>query len=129
MKAIAWLLGVVSILLIIAYSYTQEMRNYIFRDEIIVRPKGVLLNSIQINRVGELGLDTVIVFKDGEQQQLKVTEPGYNKFIIYVDRQERAYFEQFVYSEIAKHDYIYELTRQQDSIAVQLRIFGPDKAR
>ncbi|MEQ9165023.1 MAG: hypothetical protein RLO12_02100 [Fulvivirga sp.] len=129
MKVVAWLLGFVSLVLIIAYSFKQDIRNYIFRDEIIVRPKGILMQSIQIKRVGELSTDSIVVFKDGEQQKLKVTEPGLNRFIVFVDNKEQAQFEQFVASPISKHNYVYQLLRQQDSIFVGLQIFGPDQAR
>ena len=129
MKVIAWLLGFVSMVLIIAYSYTQEIRNYVFRDQVIVRPKGVLLNSIQIKRVGELGADTTIIFNNGEQQIHKVSKPGFNRFVVSVDNIERAFFEQYVSSELSKHDYVYELYIQQDSVFVRLRIFGPDQAK
>ncbi|MTI40113.1 hypothetical protein [Fulvivirga lutimaris] len=129
MKVVAWLLGFVCLVLVIAFSYTQEIRNYIFRDQVVVRPKGILIKSIQIKRVGEQGSDTIVVFKDGEQQRLKASEPGLNRFIVFVDNQKRAQFEQFVSSPISKHDYVYQLHRQQDSIFVGLQIFGPDQAR
>lgn len=129
MRVVAWLLGFVSLVLIIAYSFKQDIRNYIFRDEVIVRPRGVLMQSIQIKRVGEVSTDSTVVFKKGEQQGLKVTEPGLNRFIVFVDNKEKAQFEQFVYSDISKHEYVFDLSRQQDSIFVKLRIFGPDQAR
>ena len=128
MKVIGLLLGFVSLVLIIAYSYTQEIRNYVFRDQVIVRPAGVLMSSVLIKRVGELGTDTTIIFNEGKQQAYKASKPGFNRFIVSVDNTELAQFEQFVNSALSKHDYVFQLYRQQDSIFVRLQIFGPDQA-
>jgi hypothetical protein len=87
------------------------------------------VKSVQIKRVGELGSDTTFIFYEGKQQLYKVTQPGFNRFIVSVDNIERAQFEQFVNSDISKHNYVYELYRQQDSVFVSLRIFGPDQAK
>lgn len=129
MKIIAWLLAFVGTVLIIAFSFKSEIRDYLFRDNIIVRPTGVLLNSVKIDRVGESGGDTLIIFSESIQQQNKVSKPGFNKFIVSADGVELAEFEHFVSSAISKHDYVFELHRQQDSVFVKLQIFGPDQQR
>ncbi|HNP16797.1 MAG TPA: hypothetical protein PKL31_00075 [Fulvivirga sp.] len=128
MKAFFWILGITVLILIIGFSSKNSLRELLFKDQFIVRPRGVELNRIKIKQTAEGSTDTLTVYNGERRETATFRKMGLNIFLVYKDNKLITTFEQFKQTEWATHQYLFEINVQRDSTTVDLHISGPDQS-
>jgi hypothetical protein len=128
MKTIIWFLGSIIFLLGLSYLLINGFGDNLLKDNLIVRVRGIDRNQIQINWVSESKTDTLLIFDKGQQVSRKIGKVGLNTFLLNYHNRQIASFHQFITSKLAMHDYVFEINEVNDSIFVDLQIFGPDQS-
>ncbi len=128
MKALFWLLGITTLILVIGFASKNSLREFLYKDQFIVRPRGIELNRIKIRQTAEGSVDTLTVYNGERRETATFRKRGLNTFLVYKDDMLITTFEQFKRTEWATHQYLFEIIIQQDSSTVNLHISGPDQS-
>jgi len=127
MKALIWILGITAIIYLTFVLLKPQIQNLLFSDQVSVQTY-IEADKTELNiyfTAEEIKGDTIVLFKNAEQQESNLNYKGFNYFIVDY-KGNRSVFEQFKTSKVSSHDYNFIIWEKGDSLQLDLSIAGPD---
>lgn len=127
MRALVWLLGICTILLLGVWVFRHDARRLLLSDNVMLQTRGgVNRGDVRICWTGEMTTDTVVIYSAGREVEHVPEATGQATFLIYYKGMMVGEFGHFRTGVIAPHTYVFQLWEQGDSLYSDLKISGPD---